>query len=60
VFYTMYYVVMAVVQLAGGAVRDFFGSPAAPIHLAALVMAATILGLVVFRLVERATPGADR
>jgi|SoiMethySBSTD1v2_1073268.scaffolds.fasta_scaffold02619_22 MFS family permease len=60
VFYTMYYAVMAVVQLAGGVVRDVFGSPAAPIHLAALVMAATILGLVVFRLIELATPGADR
>jgi MFS family permease len=53
VYYTMYYVVMAVVQLAAGAVRDFYGSPAAPIYLAALVMAATILGLVVFRLIER-------
>jgi MFS family permease len=53
VYYTMYYVVMAVVQLAAGAVRDFHDSPAAPIYLAALVMAATILGLVVFRLIER-------
>jgi MFS family permease len=53
VYYTMYYVVMAVVQLAAGAVRDFYDSPAAPIYLAALVMAATILGLVVFRLIER-------
>jgi MFS family permease len=60
VYYTIYYVVMAVVQLAAGAVRDFSGSPAAPIHLAALVMAATILGFVVFRLVERATLDADR
>jgi len=58
VYYTMYYVVMAVVQLAAGGVRDLFGSPAAPIYLAALVMAATILGFVVFRLVERATPRA--
>ena len=33
VYYTTYYVVMAVVQLAAGAVRDVFGSPAAPIVL---------------------------
>jgi len=45
--------VMAVVQLAAGAVRDLFDSPAAPIMFAALVMAATIVGFGVFRLVER-------
>ena len=33
VYYTTYYVVMAVVQLAAGAVRDVFDSPAAPIVL---------------------------
>jgi MFS family permease len=60
VYYTMYYVVMAVVQLAAGAVRDVHGSPAAPIHLAALVMAATVLGLVVFRLLERRDPTLTR
>ena len=54
VYYTIYYVVMAAVQLAAGGVRDLFGSPAAPIYLAALVMAATILGFVVFRILERA------
>ena len=54
VYYTMYYMVMAVVQLAAGAVRDLVGSPAAPIYFAALVMAATLVGLVIFRLVERA------
>jgi len=58
VYYTMYYVVMAAVQVAAGGVRDFFGNPAAPILLAALVMAATILGWALFRLVERATPRA--
>jgi len=41
---------------AAGGVRDLFGSPAAPILLAALVMAATIVGFAVFRLVERTTP----
>ena len=44
---------MAGVQLAAGGVRDLFGSPAAPIYLAALVMAATILGFGLFRIVER-------
>jgi len=54
VYYTMYYMVMAVAQLAAGAVRDLVGNPAAPIYFAALVMAATIFGFVIFRLVERA------
>jgi MFS family permease len=53
VYYTTYYVVVAVAQLAAGGVRDFFGSPAAPILFAALVMAATIAGFVLFRLIER-------
>jgi MFS family permease len=53
VYYTTYYVVMAVVQLAAGAVRDVFASPAAPIVFAALVMASTIVGFGVFRLVEQ-------
>jgi MFS family permease len=59
VYYTMYYIVMAAVQLAAGGVRDFFGSPAAPILLAALVMAATIVGFGLFRLLERARAGAS-
>jgi MFS family permease len=53
VYYTTYYIVMAVVQLAAGAVRDVFGSPAAPIVFAALVMASTIVGFGVFRFVEQ-------
>ena len=53
VYYTMYYVVMAAVQLAAGGVRDLFGSPAAPILFAAVVMAATIVGFGIFRAVER-------
>ena len=53
VSYTTYYIVMAVVQLAAGGVRDLFGTPTAPIVLAALVMATTIVGLAIFRLVER-------
>lgn len=55
VYYTVYYVVMAVVQLAAGGVRDVAGSAAAPIVFAALVMAATIAGFGIFRVVERAT-----
>ena len=49
VFYTVFYVLMAVTQPAAGLVRDVVGDPAAPIVLAALVMAATVLGLLVFR-----------
>ena len=55
VYYTTYYVVMAVVQLAAGAVRDVFASPAAPIVFAALVMASTIVGFGLFRLVEQSS-----
>jgi len=55
VYYTTYYIVMAVVQLAAGAVRDVFASPAAPIVFAALVMASTIVGFGVFRLVEQSS-----
>jgi MFS family permease len=58
VYYTTYYVVMTVVQLAAGGVRDLFGTPVAPILLAALVMTATIVGFAIFRLVERTAPRA--
>jgi len=56
VYYTTYYIVMAVVQLAAGGVRDLFGTATAPIVLAAVVMAATIVGFAAFRLVERTAP----
>src|SRR5437667_402257 len=59
VYYTVFYVVMALTQLAAGVVRDVVGSPAAPIVFAALVMAATVFGLALFRLAERAAPRAD-
>ncbi|MGH7348306.1 MAG: hypothetical protein ACREK4_25600, partial [Candidatus Rokuibacteriota bacterium] len=55
VYYTTYYVVMFAVQLAAGGARDHFGSPAAPIVLAAVVMAATVVGFATFRIVERTT-----
>src|SRR5205809_939820 len=61
VYYAVFYVVMAATQLAAGVVRDAAGSPAAPIRFAAFVMASTVLGLALFRLVEHAAPraGAD-
>jgi len=56
VFYTVFYVMMAATQPAAGLVRDMVGDPAAPIVFAAVVMAATVLGLAVFRRIEaRAT-----
>src|SRR5438445_669698 len=59
VYYTVFYVVMALTQLAAGVVRDVVGSPAAPIVFAALVMGATVFGLALFRLAARAAPRAD-
>jgi MFS family permease len=54
VYYTVFYAMMAVTQPAAGLVRDLAGDPAAPIVFAALVMAATALGLAIFRRLERA------
>jgi MFS family permease len=54
VFYTVFYVMMAATQPAAGLVRDLVGDPAAPIVFAAAVMAATALGLAMFRWVEHA------
>jgi MFS family permease len=53
VFYTVFYVMMALTQPAAGLVRDVVGDPAAPIIFAALVMAATVAGLAIFRRLER-------
>src|SRR6185436_6874343 len=47
VFYTIFYVMMALTQPAAGLVRDRFGDPAAPIVFAAVVMACTVVGLVI-------------
>ena len=52
VFYTVFYLMMALTQPVAGLVRDRAGDPAAPIVFAAAVMAATVLGLAVFRRVE--------
>lgn len=54
VFYTVFYVIMALTQPAAGFVRDRAGNAAAPIVFAAAVMAATVIGLGVFRRIERA------
>ena len=52
VFYTLFYVMMALTQPAAGFVRDRFGTPTAPIAFAAIVMAATAIGLAIFRRLE--------
>jgi MFS family permease len=53
VFYTLFYVMMALTQPAAGLVRDRFGDPSAPIVFAAIVMASTVIGLAIFRRLER-------
>jgi MFS family permease len=53
VYYTVFYVMMALTQPAAGLVRDRAGTPEAPIVFAAAVMAATVLGLAIFRRFER-------
>ena len=59
VFYTVFYVMMAVTQPAAGLARDLVGDPAAPIVFAAVVMAATVAGLAVFRRLSPDAPGAE-
>src|SRR5256712_7577013 len=59
IYYTVFYVAMAVVQFAASAVRDLFGTPAPPILFAPLLMASTLLRLALSRLLETARPGAD-
>jgi MFS family permease len=56
VFYTVFYLMMALTQPIAGFVRDRAGDPAAPIVFAAVVMAATVLGLALFRRLERPIP----
>jgi MFS family permease len=55
VFYTVFYVMMALTQPAAGLVRDVAGDPAGPIVFAALVMATTVVGLAIVRRLERRT-----
>jgi MFS family permease len=52
VFYTVFYVMMALTQPAAGLVRDVAGDPRAPIFFAAVVMASTVIGLAIFRRIE--------
>ena len=59
VFYTVFYVMMAVTQPAAGLARDVVGDPAAPIVFAAVVMAATVAGLAVFRRLSPDASGAE-
>jgi len=53
VSYTVYYLVMAAVQPVAGLLRDRTGDPATPVRFAAAAMAATVVGLAAFRLIER-------
>jgi MFS family permease len=53
VFYTVFYLMMALTQPIAGFVRDRVGTPDAPIVFAAAVMVATVLALGVFRRLER-------
>lgn len=53
VYYTMFYLVMALAQPAAGALRDLTGSAAAPVVFAGALMATTIVGLGLFRMIER-------
>ena len=52
VSYTAYYVVMAAAQPLAGWLRDVTGDPATPIRFEAAAMAATIAGVVAFRVIE--------
>jgi predicted MFS family arabinose efflux permease len=53
VYYTVFYLGMALAQPAAGFVRDRSGSPDAPVLFAATVMTGTALGLALFRRLER-------
>jgi MFS family permease len=57
VSYTTYYAVMAVAQPAAGLVRDLTADPGGPIRFAAAAMAATVVALAAFRLIERRRSG---
>jgi MFS family permease len=54
----VYYLGMAVTQPLAGFLRDRSGSPAVPVFFAAALMAATVLGLGAFRLVQRRGPAS--
>src|SRR5262249_58069280 len=52
-FYTVFYLGIALAQPLAGLTRDIPGAPAMPIFFAAGLMATTVLGLGLFRWVER-------
>jgi MFS family permease len=53
VFYTVYYLGMAIAQPLAGLARDLTGSPAMPLYVAAALMGATVPTLAPFRWLER-------
>lgn len=55
VFFTCYYIAMAVMPAVAGRVRDLFASPAAPVLFAAGMMVMAVVGLALFRLAQRRT-----
>jgi MFS family permease len=55
VSYTAYYLVMAAVQPVAGLLRDLTADPATPVRFAATAMAATVVSVIAFRLIERHT-----
>lgn len=55
VFFTCFYVSMAVMPAIAGWMRDFFASPAAPVLFAAAMLGLSAIGLAVFRLAQRRT-----
>jgi predicted MFS family arabinose efflux permease len=56
IYYTVFYLGMALAQPAAGFVRDRSGSPQAPVLFAAVVMMGTALGFALFRRLERRSP----
>ena len=54
--YTVFYLGMALAQPAAGMTRDLSGSPAMPIFFAAILMAATVPALGLFRWIEGVAP----
>ena len=55
VYYTAFYLSIVACLLLAGTVRDASGGPAAPVFFAAVVTAASLLGLGAFRALERGT-----
>lgn len=55
VFFSCYYIAMAIMPALAGRVRDLFASPAAPILFAAGMLGLAVIGLAFFRLAQRRT-----